>query len=295
VPHILAGTAVAAEIRTAAALRAATVRARIGRAPTLAAVAVETHDSRPLFFDVKRQAFEAAGAAFQPHVLPADTTTAALIDTVRSLNADEGVDGIYVQYPMPPHIAAQTACDVIALAKDVDGASAAGETTTDGRSATAGRAPASVAGRFAPATAEAVVRLLAYHDVAVRGRGVCIVRGDALFAEVLARLFADAGARPVVVDLEDRASGAAAADCMRTAPIVVAATGVVNGVSAAGFADGVVAVDVGYYHGGGRGDIAASPADIARMSAYAPPRGAIGPLTVAILVDHTVAAACASS
>ena len=72
---------------------------------------------------------------------------------------------------------------------------------------------------------------------------------------------------------------------------MVAATGVVNGVSAAQVRKGAIVVDVGYYHGGGRGDVVATPADIEQMTAYASPRGAIGPLTVALLIGHTAGAA----
>jgi methylenetetrahydrofolate dehydrogenase (NADP+)/methenyltetrahydrofolate cyclohydrolase len=245
----------------------------LGRAPTLAAVAVDDGRPETLYFDVKQRAFEGAGAVFRPIVLPAGTDTRALRDAVRGLNEDDSVDGIYVQYPLPGRIDAQVAYDEIDLLKDVDGASSL-------------QSPEQP--EYFPATAEAVIQLLAFHDVDVAEKSVCIVRGDALFAESLATLFREAGARPDIVALDD---GEAVAAQVAAADVVVVASGTVHGVNAAQFRDGAVVVDVGYYHGGGRGDIAATPSDIERMAAYAPPRGAIGPLTVALLIGHTAGAA----
>ncbi len=272
----LSGTALAGRVRAQAAVQIAALREKTGVIPTLAAVAVDPGDDASLYFDVKERAFQEAGAHFLPHILPGDCTTDQLITRINALNADPGVHAIYVQYPLPSHILSQAAYDQIRPELDVDGA---------------GSASRNSAGlRFRPATAEAVIRLLEQHAIELRERDVCIVRGDPLFALHLADLFDDAHARPAIRDLDDGDLAAV----LGTADVVVAATGVVNGVSATSFADDVVAVDVGYYHGGGRGDIEAAPADIARMRAYAPPRGAIGPLTVAILIEHTIAAAVAT-
>ena len=270
-PLILQGSTAAATIRAAAAERAARFTKRNDRAPTLSAVAIQTAAPSELYFDVKARAFTDSGARFDAHVLPVGTTTPQLIDTIEALNEDSAVDGIFVQYPLPPDIDAQAAYDRIVPLKDVDGAGT----------------PENGTWLFLPATAEAVIQLIAAHDLEISGCDVCIVRGDPLFAESLAGLFRKYGGRPAVISLdEDPKRG-----CIHTADIVVAATGVINGVSAAAFRNDAIVVDVGYYHGGGRGDIAAHPDDIARMKAYGTPRGAIGPLTVAILIDHTVSAA----
>jgi methylenetetrahydrofolate dehydrogenase (NADP+)/methenyltetrahydrofolate cyclohydrolase len=268
---ILQGRTAAASIQSAAAARAARFIERTGRTPTLAAIACEPSDGSPLYFDVKERAFNEANAAFVAHVLPGDADTRDLIACIEELNADDAVDGIFVQYPLPPSIDAQTAYDAIDPSKDVDGAG----TPRDGT------------WLFMPATAEAVIQLLAAHDIEIDGRDVCIVRGDPLFAEALATLFRRFGGRPAIAAVDDAPRPA----CMHTADIVVAATGVINGVPAAAFRNDAVAIDVGYYHGGGRGDIAAHPDDVARLRAFGTPRGSIGPLTVAILIDHTVTAA----
>ncbi|HEX6693144.1 MAG TPA: bifunctional 5,10-methylenetetrahydrofolate dehydrogenase/5,10-methenyltetrahydrofolate cyclohydrolase [Longimicrobiales bacterium] len=272
-PLILEGRSPAARITEDAARLVAAVTQRLGRAPALAAVAVDDGRPETLYFDVKQRAFEAAGAVFRPVVLPAGTDTRALSSAVRELNEDDTVDGIYVQYPLPEVIDAQMAYDEIDLLKDVDGASSL-------------QSPEQP--EYFPATAEAVIQLLAFHDVDVADSSVCIVRGDPLFAASLATLFREAGARPDIAALDDADAVSAQ---LATADIIVVATGIVHGVNAARFRDGAVVVDVGYYHGGGRGDIAATPSDIERMAAYAPPRGAIGPLTVALLIGHTAGAA----
>ncbi|MEO5510937.1 MAG: tetrahydrofolate dehydrogenase/cyclohydrolase catalytic domain-containing protein [Longimicrobiales bacterium] len=271
--QILNGSAIAERIRAAAAERIASMRRSSGGPPVLAAVAVDTPDGSPLYFDVKESAFTHAGAHFQAHILPHGTTTDDLIRCVTQLNADAAVHGIYVQYPLPADIDAQRAYDTIAPDKDVDGAA---QSSFDIH-----------ASRFRPATAEAVLRLLEQHAIELNGCRVCVVRGDPLFARHLDALFRVAGAIPTIVEQDapnvDAQAGAA--------DVVVVASGVVNGVRGQAFRDDAVAIDVGYYHGGGRGDIDAAPADIERLRAYAPPRGAIGPLTVAILLEHTIDAA----
>jgi methylenetetrahydrofolate dehydrogenase (NADP+)/methenyltetrahydrofolate cyclohydrolase len=270
-PLILQGKTAASAISAAAAERAAQFSERSGRKPTLAAVACVPTDGSQLYFDVKERAFANANSTFVAHVLPSDTGTRGLIECIRDLNDDDEVDGIFVQYPLPPSIDAQAAYDAIDPAKDVDGAG----TPRDGT------------WLFMPATAEAVIQLLSAHDIGMDGCDVCIVRGDPLFAEALATLFRRFGARPTISAVDDSPTPG----CIHTADIVVAATGVVNGVSAASFRNDAVAIDVGYYHGGGRGDIAAHPDDVARLRAFGTPRGAIGPLTVAILIEQTVTAA----
>jgi methylenetetrahydrofolate dehydrogenase (NADP+)/methenyltetrahydrofolate cyclohydrolase len=276
-PLILDGTAPAAAIRAAALERAAAFTSAAGRRPVLAAVAIDPGPGVPLYFDVKARAFEECGAEFQAHVLPAGSSTQDLIARIQLLNAAPDVDGIFVQYPLPPDIDAQAAYDEITANKDVDGAA---DPATCG-----GDRP------FLPATAEAVLRLLTHHAVPLALAHVCIIRGDAVFARALEQLFNRAGASATIASLDDRAARGPAPGALHTADVIVAATGVVNGINAAAFRDGAVVVDVGYYHGGGRGDIAAHPDDIARFSAYASPRGSIGPLTVAILIEQTIDAA----
>jgi methylenetetrahydrofolate dehydrogenase (NADP+)/methenyltetrahydrofolate cyclohydrolase len=264
-PLILDGTAAAAEIKAAAAARAAKFAETAGRPATLAAVAFQS-DS-PLHFDVKRRAFEECHARFNAIVLDESiSTTERLAEAMQKLSVAPEIDGIFLQYPLPPALVdAQRAFDAIAPARDVDGANT-------GDSA------------FDPATAESVIVLLKHHDIAMRDASVCIVKGDDIFARKLVRLFDAEGAKSTITTLEER-------DGVHAADIVVVVTGVINGINASAFRDGAVVIDVGYYHGGGRGDISAHPEDIARLRAYASPRGSIGPLTVALLIDHTVTAA----
>lgn len=276
---VLDGNAPAAAIRAAALERANAFSVIHGRRPALAAVAVDAGPMVPLYFDAKARAFDECGVDFQPHILSPASSTHHVIERIESLNASSTVDAIFVQYPMPVIIDSQVTYDMIAAGKDVDGAADPAR-------------GASVEHPFMPATAHAVLRLLSAYDIPMNGMHVCIVRGDAVFARALSLLFEREGATATVVDLPG--SGAkprTTPATIHTADIVVVCTGVVNGISAAAFRDGAVVVDVGYYHGGGRGDISAHPDDIARLSAYAGPRGSIGPLTVAILIEHTISAA----
>ena len=266
---ILDGRDVADGIIAEASQSAVRVSQRIGRAPCLAAVALQPPPGVPLFFGVKQRAFEAGGLRFLPNILASDADTSAIVARIRALNADESIDGIYLQYPLPPHVDERSAFAAIASAKDVDGALWSGPSYP-----------------FAPATAESVTRLLLHHGITLAHADTALVCDDPAFSAALAWLLECEAASPRIIS-----SSAFDKDALRGADIVVVATGRPNGVDAAAVPDGSVVVDVGYYHAGGAGDIAASEADVHRMKAYAMPRGAIGPLTIALLMEHTVRAA----
>src|SRR5678815_5543147 len=99
--RIIDGKAFADSLRARVAERAAKVKKAHGITPGLAAVLVGDDPASQVYVRSKARACAAAGIASFEHRLPADSTAAAILDLIARLNADEQVDGILVQLPLP--------------------------------------------------------------------------------------------------------------------------------------------------------------------------------------------------
>jgi len=119
--QILNGVAMAAEIKGRAAERAAAFAAAAGRPPGLAVVLAGENTASQVYVRSKLKLARELGFHSVEHRPPADISKAGLLDLIASLNADEAVDGILVQLPLPAHLNADDAIAAIAPEKDVDG------------------------------------------------------------------------------------------------------------------------------------------------------------------------------
>lgn len=253
------------------------VRERIAaggaRPPLLAALAAEADPLALRFLELKRRACERVGIELRVVPVPAAAGSATVLPAIDALNEDPGVDAIFVQAPLPAEVGLQTVFDRVAAPKDVDGCS-----KESARALETGD-PA-----FVPATPAAIMRLLRHHEVAVRDTRVVVV-GATRVADAVSHLLRHAGAAVERVAVDD----ARAAESAAGAELLIAATGIPGAVPGEWLADGAVAVDAGYDHGGDRGDIVLGDA-IERIAAFVPPRGVLGPLTIALLLENTAAA-----
>jgi methylenetetrahydrofolate dehydrogenase (NADP+)/methenyltetrahydrofolate cyclohydrolase len=118
---LIDGKAFAAGLRGRVAERAAEFAARTGRTPGLAVVLVGEHPPSAAYVRSKAKATLEAGMQSFEHKLPAQTAQDELIALVDRLNADEGVDGILLQLPLPKHIDEQQVLTRVDPDKDVDG------------------------------------------------------------------------------------------------------------------------------------------------------------------------------
>ena len=118
---VLDGAAIAAELRGEVAAIVATLKAKHGKAPCLAAVLVGDDPASHVYVAAKVRDTEETGMRSLEIRLPADTSEADLIARVQALSADEEVDGILVQLPLPAHIDQNKVLAVLSPDKDVDG------------------------------------------------------------------------------------------------------------------------------------------------------------------------------
>ena len=266
----------------AAALRAG-IRTAVGTLafqPGLAVVLVGEDPASAVYVRNKDRAAVEAGFAVRTIRLPADTGEAALLATIAALNADPEVDGILLQLPLPPPLRAESAIAAIDPAKDVDGLTF----VNAGRLANASAEPGLV-----PCTPLGVMKLLASTGVVLRGARASVLGRSVLVGRPVAALLTAADA---TVTLLHSRSRDLAAECRR-ADILVSAIGRPAMVQADWVAPGAVVIDVGINRGAdGRlvGDVDFA-ACAAVASAITPVPGGVGPMTIACLLENTLAAA----
>jgi methylenetetrahydrofolate dehydrogenase (NADP+)/methenyltetrahydrofolate cyclohydrolase len=265
-----------------------------GRPPRLALVLVGADRSSALHARMKESACRRTGIEPLAVHLPRQTETAGVLAEIERLNADLAVDGIFVQYPLPPHVDQRRCFDRIALAKDVGGDSCLGF----GRQVLGEAA-------FGSATPAAILLLLSHYGIPLAGRRAVVVGAGTLLARPLATMLLAADA---TVTICDPATAADLPSLVQQAEVLVAAAGSPHLVKGAWIRDGAVVIDTGFHPtataapgiatqradgvdlGLGVGDVEIAPA-AARCSAYTPVPGGVGPMTIAALLAHTVEAA----
>lgn len=221
---------------------------------------------------------EQVGVAVRQVQFAVDCTPQQLMDCMAALNGDDGVQGILVMRPLPPHLQVVSVEERIAPHKDVDAM----------HPINLARVFAGEPG-FAPCTAEAVIRLLEHADVALRGKHAVVIGRSAVVGRPLAMLLLQ---RDATVTICHRATQDLAALC-RQADVLICAAGQANMVDAAYIKPGAVVVDVGIHvdaDGNLCGDV-----DRARVGEQAamitPVPGGVGAVTGYILVEHVIRAA----
>jgi methylenetetrahydrofolate dehydrogenase (NADP+)/methenyltetrahydrofolate cyclohydrolase len=272
--RVIDGRAVAARLR----LRLAAEVATLGWAPKLVVLLVGDDPASAVYVRNKGRAAAETGFAGETERHPATITEAALLARIRALNDDPGVDGILVQLPLPPQIRAEAVIEAIDPAKDVDGF----HPVNAGRLA-AGR-PALV-----PCTPKGVMTLLAEAGVATAGARAVVLGRSAIVGRPMAALLTGADA---TVTLAHSRTRDLAGECRR-AEILVAAVGRAEMVRGDWVAPGACVIDVGINRlADGRlvGDVAYAEA-AAHAGWITPVPGGVGPMTIATLLENTLAAA----
>ena len=272
------------------------------RPPALGIVLVGENPASEIYVRNKVKAGGESGLRVDLRRLPAAATIDQLLNLVRELNDSPEHDGILVQSPLPPEMgrgAAQRVFDAIEPAKDVDGFNP----VSVGR-LTQGRA------LLAPCTPSGVVVMLDHFGIRIAGtRAVVLGRSD-IVGKPMALLLLARDATVTVCHSKTPSIAAVTAE----ADIVVAAIGRAGFVTRGFIKPGATVIDVGINRITDRaeaaailgeasprvsdfdrrgsvvvGDVHPEVADVA--GALTPVPGGVGPLTIAMLLKNTVAAA----
>ncbi|HEY1354708.1 MAG TPA: bifunctional methylenetetrahydrofolate dehydrogenase/methenyltetrahydrofolate cyclohydrolase FolD [Solirubrobacterales bacterium] len=275
--EIIDGRAVAAVVRERVAEEVESFESEQGRAPTLATVLVGEDPASQIYIRNKRRACEEVGIGSIHHGLSADTSEEILLDLVAGLGLDDSVDGILVQLPVPDQIDPNRVVATIDPAKDVDGLTPVN----------AGLLAHGTPG-LTPCTPAGVIELLRSRELELEGAEAVVVGRSKLVGVPVARLLLDANATVTVCHSRTRDLDGVC----RRADVLVAAVGVPRLLGADAIKPGAVVIDVGMNRtdDGVCGDVDfEAAAEVA--SAITPVPGGVGPMTIAMLLVNTVAAA----
>jgi methylenetetrahydrofolate dehydrogenase (NADP+) / methenyltetrahydrofolate cyclohydrolase len=229
-----------------------------------------------IYLRLKHEAAQEAGIASDDRKLPAEISEDELVAQVAELNADDGLDGILVQLPLPPHLDEARVVRALDPVKDVDGIHPfnAGQLYL-------GRPT------LVPATPLGIMALLAEHRVPLEGAEAVVIGRSDIVGKPIAHLLLQANA--TVTICHSRTT-----DLTRytlEADLLVVAVGSPEVVTADMVKQGAAVVDVGINRteNGLVGDVAPAAAEIAAFLTPVP--GGVGPMTIAMLLQNTVKAA----
>jgi methylenetetrahydrofolate dehydrogenase (NADP+) / methenyltetrahydrofolate cyclohydrolase len=275
--RIIDGKAVAAAVRERVAAEVPAFVEEHGRAPVLATVIVGDDPASAVYVRNKHEACEEAGIGSVHHGLSAETTESELLELVAELGRAREIDGILVQLPVPEHIDPDRVVAAIDPAKDVDGLTPIN----------AGLLAHGMPG-LAPCTPSGVMELLRHEGVELEGAEAVVVGRSKLVGVPVARLLLAANATVTTCHSRTRDL---AGTCAR-ADVLVAAVGVPRLLGADAVKEGAVVIDVGVNRtdDGLVGDVDFEAA-VERAAAITPVPGGVGPMTIAMLLVNTLAAA----
>ena len=273
---IIDGKALSASLKAEVKARVEAIVADGMRAPHLVVVRVGEDPASVVYVNNKAKACDACGIKNTTIVLPEDITEETLLKEIISLNADDSVDGILVQLPLPKHISEAKVIETIAREKDVDGFH-----------------PLNVAGlwqktpHLSPCTPKGIMKLLEAEGIDPKGKRAVVIGRSNIVGLPVAKMLLDANATVTLchtrtVDLPS---------VTRQAEILVVAAGRAKMISADMVSPGVVVIDVGMDRDPETGKLCGDVdfevvAPIA--GAITPVPGGVGPMTIACLMENTV-------
>ena len=278
--NILDGKAVAAKQRQKSATQAAEFKAKFGRAPGLAVVKVGEDPASAVYVRNKRKACEECGIASFAHDLPVTTSREELLALIKTLNADDRVDGILVQLPLPKGLDSTEIMDTIDPAKDVDGFHPINTGLL------AQKRPG-----LRPCTPWGVICIAREYQLDLTGLRAVVVGASNIVGRPMALELLLARSTVTVCHTGTRDLRGE----VERAELVVAAVGKAAYIPGEWIREGAIVFDVGINRGAdGKlcGDVEFAAA-AERAAWITPVPGGVGPMTIAMLLSNTVDAAVA--
>ncbi len=249
-----------------------------GIEPCLAVIIVEGDPASRVYVNNKKRACEVCGIKSLEYALPADVSEEELLGLIDKLNNDGSVHGILCQLPVPKHIDEKKVIDAISPSKDVDGFSAVnvGKIWLGDY-------------EFSPCTPMGVIELLDYYKIPLEGKNCVIVGRSNIVGKPMAALLLERNATVTVCHSRTKDL----AFFTKNADVIVAAVGRANFITADMVSDGAVVIDVGINrlpNGKLCGDVDFDSVKD-KASYITPVPGGCGPMTIAVLMKNTLAAA----
>jgi methylenetetrahydrofolate dehydrogenase (NADP+)/methenyltetrahydrofolate cyclohydrolase len=275
--RIIDGKATAAALRAEIGREVAAIKAARGIVPGLHVVLVGEDPASKVYVASKEKLAVEVGMNSVAHRLPADTTEAQLLAKLAELNADDAVDGILVQLPLPKHIDTGRIIDAIDPAKDVDGL----------HPINAGLLAGGKNG-LVPCTPLGSMPLLKQALPSLSGLDAVVIGRSELVGRPVAQLLLQADCTVTIAHTRTRDLAAV----VKRADIVIAAVGRPRMVKGDWIKPGATVIDVGINRlpdGKLTGDVDFAEA-VKVAGAITPVPGGVGPMTIACLLKNTLTA-----
>lgn len=274
---ILDGKSLAKKLRDELRVRIQSLAKIIGRTPLLVTIQVGNDKASTTYVSMKAKACADVGMRSRQIVFPDASllTTADVISKIDELNADFEVDGILLQHPVPLHIDERACFDAIDINKDVDGVTSLGF----------GKLAMGVT-TYAAATPAAIIAILQNYSIELEGKNAVVVGRSPILGKPIAAMLLNANA--TVTTCHSKTKNLE--NIIYKGDIVIGALGKPNFIKDSWLKDGSVVIDAGYHPDLKTGDIELGSIKH-RAYAYTPVPGGVGPMTITILMQHTVMAA----
>jgi methylenetetrahydrofolate dehydrogenase (NADP+) / methenyltetrahydrofolate cyclohydrolase len=275
--RIIDGKALAARVREQVATEVEAFVAEHGRPPGLATILVGDDPASAVYVGGKQKASAEAGIRGFDHRLGADTPEEDVVALIERLNADDDVNGILCQLPVPAHMDGVKLTGLVDPGKDVDGLTAI----------SAGLLALGREG-LRSCTPEGVMLLLEEAGAKLEGAEAVVIGRSNLFGKPMAQLLLQANATVTVCHSRTRDLPGVC----RRADVLIAAVGQPRMVRRDWIKPGAVVIDVGMnrLEDGLAGDVDFDEA-VEVASAITPVPGGVGPMTIACLLSNTLKAA----
>ncbi len=247
------------------------------RRPALAVILVGDDPASQIYVNNKRKACEKVGIRSLYYKLPQNTKHEELLELIAQLNADEEVDGILVQLPLPEQINQREIITSIAPSKDVDGF----------HPKNMGMLLSGSEEGFIPCTPLGIDILLRHYNIDPKGANVTIVGAGFIVGRPLSALMLNRNATVSVCHIYTRDISV----FTREADILISATGVPGLIDRDKVKEGAIVIDVGISKVNGKivGDVKFNEVK-EKVKAITPVPGGVGPMTVTALLLNTVKA-----
>jgi methylenetetrahydrofolate dehydrogenase (NADP+)/methenyltetrahydrofolate cyclohydrolase len=270
---ILDGKKVSNDVREALKPRIAALKEK-GIQPCLATILVGDDPSSATYVRMKGNACERLGIESKRIHLPAETTTEELVQVIQDLNNDEKVHGILLQHPVPGHIDERKAFETISIEKDVDGVTSWGYGQT-----------ALGFGLYPSCTPAAIMKIMEYYGISAEGKHAVVIGRSPILGKPVSALLLNANATVTTCHSYTKNLP----EIVAQGDIVVAAVGKPEFIKGEWLKEGAVVLDAGY-NPGNIGDVEYESC-LEKASAITPVPGGVGPVTISMLLKHTVDAA----
>ncbi len=274
---IIDGKAIAERVRADVRKKAEAFAAKKGRRVGLAVILAGENPASKIYVRNKIKACEDAAIKSFSYELPAETPESKIIELVQALNEDKNIDGILVQLPLPEGVNEKRVLEHVAPHKDVDGFHAmnAGNLMLGNPC-------------LAACTPQGCIELIRSAGVEIEGKNAVVVGRSNIVGKPMAMLLLQNNATVTIAHsrTQDLKSVTSRAD------ILVAAVGIKEFITGDMIKSGAVVIDVGMNRHDGKlyGDVNFGEA-CEKASYITPVPGGVGPMTIAMLLSNTVAAA----